>query len=420
MKRKMVPTSPKAESDKEALEEQALEKIYKEDLQEIRKPSKQVNLLLVWIVAIILALVAGAGGFVLFNLYGDRLPQTAQFLPANRNEKEVIVREVVTANEEVIALDDVIIAMDPVTVLLFPKELTNKGSLSEIYTDFDRRGMGVILTSDGWAVAPTSAFQNVDYVAVTSDGAVYNIQTRVDDTATGVTYFQFDAKNLSVVKLLTGESPAKNGLNVWVAEKNPSQSHVSLTPATLGSADFSVLASDADYLRSTEEFSWGYGVDYQPAKDILGAPVVGDDNTVLGLMDRVVSQDGVQWFVRNALDWQTVTTDVLTNKGVNRPNLGVRYLDLSESIGINPRADGKRSGAYLQNDTATKTQAVKPGSPASDAELKAGDIITKINDIELNADNNLTQLVQEKNPGDEVSLTVLRGKAELTVRVTLE
>ncbi len=185
----MVPTSPKAENDKESLEEQALEKIYKEDLQEIRKPLKQVNVVLLWVITIILGAIAGAGGFVLFNLYGDRLPQTAQFLPVNQGEKEVIVREVVTTNEEAIALDEVINALDPVTVLLFPKELTNKGSLSEIYTDFDRRGMGVILTSDGWAVAPTSAFQDVDYVAVTHDGSVYNITSRVDDAATGVSYF---------------------------------------------------------------------------------------------------------------------------------------------------------------------------------------------------------------------------------------
>lgn len=420
MKRKMVPTSPKASQEKESLEEQALEKIYKEDLQEIRKPLKQVNVVLLWVITIILGAIAGAGGFVLFNLYGDRLPQIAQFLPANQGEKEVIVREVVTTNEEAIALDEVINALDPVTVLLFPKELTNKGSLSEIYTDFDRRGMGVILTSDGWAVAPTTAFQDVDYVAVTHDGSVYNITSRVDDTATNVTYFQFDAKNLSVVQLLTGENPAKNGLNVWVAEKNPSQTHVSLTPATLGSPDSSVLANDADYLRSTEEFSWGYGIDFQPTKDILGAPVVGGDNTVVGLMDRVVSEDGIQWFVRNALDWQSVTTDVLTGKGVNRSVLGLRYLDLSESIGVNPRADSKRAGAYLVNDTATKTQAVKPGSPAADAELKSGDIITQVNEVELTADNNLTQMVQSKNPGDEISLTVLRGKAELTVRVTLD
>ncbi len=53
------------------------------------------------------------------------------------------------------------------------------------------------------------------------------------------------------------------------------------------------------------------------------------------------------------------------------------------------------------------------------AGVKNGDIITKIDDYEVNKMSNLKRYIYQKNPGDIVSLYIKRGNKELKVDVTL-
>lgn len=58
-------------------------------------------------------------------------------------------------------------------------------------------------------------------------------------------------------------------------------------------------------------------------------------------------------------------------------------------------------------------------SPASKVNLKVGDIIEKIDDIELNKMSDLRRYIYQKNPGDKVTLTIYRNKKEYNVDITL-
>lgn len=51
--------------------------------------------------------------------------------------------------------------------------------------------------------------------------------------------------------------------------------------------------------------------------------------------------------------------------------------------------------------------------------LKTGDIITKIDDVELNKMNDLRKYIYTKNPKDTVNLTVIRNNKETIISVTL-
>jgi putative serine protease PepD len=64
-------------------------------------------------------------------------------------------------------------------------------------------------------------------------------------------------------------------------------------------------------------------------------------------------------------------------------------------------------------------RAVTPGSPAQEAGLQAGDVVTSFDGQEIAGAADLTGAVSAKQPGDEVELSYVRDGDTKTVQVTL-
>ena len=82
-----------------------------------------------------------------------------------------------------------------------------------------------------------------------------------------------------------------------------------------------------------------------------------------------------------------------------------------------------RSTAAASADSAVGTGAqvvtVQDGSPAADAGLAAGDVITAVGDRAITSSTELTAAIRNSQPGAAVTLTVRRGTGSSTVDVTL-
>lgn len=68
---------------------------------------------------------------------------------------------------------------------------------------------------------------------------------------------------------------------------------------------------------------------------------------------------------------------------------------------------------------AARVQDVDPDSPAEKAGLKVGDIITAVGSTKLDADHALGVLIQARQPGEKVDLSVTRGSQTMIVTVEL-
>ncbi len=70
-----------------------------------------------------------------------------------------------------------------------------------------------------------------------------------------------------------------------------------------------------------------------------------------------------------------------------------------------------QKGIYVAQTTSN--------GPADNTELKNGDIITSIDNIELNTMNDLREYIYTKKPNDEVNLKIIRGKINKEFNIVL-
>ena len=134
---------------------------------------------------------------------------------------------------------------------------------------------------------------------------------------------------------------------------------------------------------------------------------------VIGVTNAKYSSSGAEASIDNigfAIPINSVRgiVESIIEKGyVSKPYLGVAVMDVSESYQIY----GLPAGAAIQS--------VEKDSPAEDAGLKIGDIITKAGDAEISGASDLTDVISRKQPGDVLELTVYRRGQTLTVTVTV-
>jgi putative serine protease PepD len=85
-------------------------------------------------------------------------------------------------------------------------------------------------------------------------------------------------------------------------------------------------------------------------------------------------------------------------------------------IGVENAATG--SGTTIAD--GARIQKVDTGSAAENAGLKAGDVITKVDNHLITSSDSLVATIRSYRPGDSVSVTYTRGGSSHTVQVTLD
>ncbi|SDM48132.1 putative serine protease PepD [Geodermatophilus siccatus] len=89
----------------------------------------------------------------------------------------------------------------------------------------------------------------------------------------------------------------------------------------------------------------------------------------------------------------------------------ITYLGVSAQTAADPQQREIGTGAQLVQ--------VQPGTPAADAGLQAGDLVTAVGDRVVTTSTELTAAVRSAAPGDQVTLTVRRGQDTPQIQVTL-
>ena len=134
-----------------------------------------------------------------------------------------------------------------------------------------------------------------------------------------------------------------------------------------------------------------------------GGPLLDLEGEVIGVNSQIESESGGNVGIGFAVPSNTVgkiADALITDGSVEHAYLGVALED----------TDGAE-GATLAE--------VRTGTPAAGAGLQQGDVVTELDGETVDSADELRSLIDSKQPGDKVALTITRDGSTRTVHVTL-
>jgi len=359
------------------------------------------------LIATIFGLLSGAAGTLLTDLYvsdGSSFSFNRElnlsdygYLSPNlviRDPKKVVVNQDVKTDETIRSLKASLLGVF----------LKNEEKNSFYYLD-QPFALALAATSDGWVMAAwpeelskTELDKITDnFLVIDGNRKIYEIDRAVfdlDKTGAFVFLHLRNASGLNVRRLVPDEE-IKSGQSLLLA-----------LPGNMFSLNFLSSKNQNDVLLSSDKYSKKLSLSYEtPSKPLFIFNLSGE---IIGAVDYKGRQ-----LASPALDayWRSL----LKKNVLSRPYLGLNYLDLSNVVS---NQNQLAKGAELR--ASDLVPAIIKNSPADKAGLKAGDIITRINSQEINADNDLAVILSSYSPGDSIILDYLRQGNNLQVEIILD
>jgi len=257
----------------------------------------------------------------------------------------------------------------------------------------------VNLTSDGVFVTAGNVFNtSIDnFKVVLDDGRTAKIISNIFDPQTGLTFFKADLNGVPTAAL--GNSKNLNsGEKILFLAHSISGHNVNflLSFVSRAQTDFAGQILDSD--RPT----WSFNVQNIP-QQTPGLTAVNLKGEVVGLWtgSNVISSDILR----------QISNIYFSNAGhLPHPSFGFSYKTITAT-----------ESKILNLPEGVQVVDVSKASPAQTAGLQNGDIITSVNNDQVNESGPLIEILFKYKPDDQVKFKVTRGKnnLELTLKVGL-
>ncbi|MGY1747472.1 S1C family serine protease [Blastococcus sp. SYSU D00695] len=278
-------------------------------------------------------------------------------------------------------------------------------------------GSGVVLTDDGYVVTNNHVVtldSSTDGAAVqvrTSDGTLYDATVVGTDPTSDLAVIKLDgARDLTPAHFADSEKVQVGDLAVAIGaplglSDTVTDGIISATDRAVATGSTQDDATVIDALQTDAAINPGNS----------GGALVNAAGEVIGINSAIA----------------TVASGAPGSSGQSG-NIGVGFAipsNTAQRIAEEIIAKGSADTAYLgvsartagEGEVGTGAQVVQvqPGSPAADAGLTAGDVVTAVGDRPITSSTELTAAVRSHAPGEKVALTVQRSGQASTVDVTL-
>lgn len=274
-------------------------------------------------------------------------------------------------------------------------------------------GTGFIVTENGYIVSNahvTGEKYSKCYVTL-ENGMTYDGKVEWSDTNLDLSILKIEAKNLPYVNL--GDSGKIRVGETVYAIGNPIGYEFRRT-VTSG-----IISAKNRTIKIEEKDKSSYMTDLIQTDATInpgnsGGPLIYPNGEVIGINTvKISSAEGIGFAIPINIIKHII--DSFTTTGT------------FEEATIGMYAYDKEVIPYLRGNSITNSnfekgiyvaQITKNG-PADNTELKETDIITSIDNKELNTMNDLREYIYSKKPGDEVTLKIVRGKINKEIKITL-
>jgi serine protease Do/serine protease DegQ len=274
-------------------------------------------------------------------------------------------------------------------------------------------GSGVILSEDGYIVTNCHVVQvqqgrPADEIRVRLSDDVEYLATLVGlDSKTDVAVLKIEPVEPLPIVTIADSSKLRVG-DIVFAIGNPLD--VGLT-ATCGIV--SALGRDSSGILGPDAYENFIQTDASVNLGNSGGALIDAAGRLIGINTAIVSGSGGSIGIGFAIPSNmvlNVVENLIETGEVPRGLLGLKpvnlTMELADAFGL-----GSTRGALVNQ--------VVEGSPAEDGGIRHGDIITKVDDVEIESAQQLRLVVSQMRPGRKVAVTLFRQHETLTVPVVL-
>lgn len=273
--------------------------------------------------------------------------------------------------------------------------------VSNIGTGFIVDPNGIIITNQH-VVSDTTA----SYKVITSDGKEYEVIEILRDDSNDIALLKIDAKSLKALGL--GDSEKLVAGQTVIAIGTPLGEYAgSVTTGVISGLNRSVTTSSGWFGSTTKVYENVIQTDAAVNSGNSGGPLINTEGNVIGInFATTANADNISF----ALPINTVKQrleEYRTYGKFIKPYIGISYQMISEYQAM-----------FYENVVAgALVMSVDPDGPAANADVKRGEIITKVNGESVG--QAFSYIVQSFKVGEEIELEIWKDGETRNVKVTL-
>ena len=269
-------------------------------------------------------------------------------------------------------------------------------------------GSGVIISANGYIVTNNHVIAQGDRLEVTLyDNRSYDATVIGTDPSTDLALIHIQADKLPYIQLSNSDEVR---VGEWVlAVGNPFN-----LASTVTAGIVSAIGRDLEIIRDQSAIESFIQTDAAVNPGNSGGALVNLKGELVGVNTAIASPTGAYAgyaFAVPANVVQKVISDLKEYGAVQRGFMGISHV-------IN--VDGKVADQFgLEVTEGVMVQSLHPKGAAQIAGLKEKDVIIKLDGIAIKSDARLREVLARKRPGDHVAATILRGKQQKELRISL-
>jgi serine protease Do len=148
-----------------------------------------------------------------------------------------------------------------------------------------------------------------------------------------------------------------------------------------------------------------------------GGPLLNLKGEVIGINSAVVTGAQSIGFSVPINQAKRAIEQVKASGKIIYPFIGIRYVLVNENVKEEKKLSVDYGALVLPSSSGEK--AVEPGSAAEKAGIKEGDIVLEFGGEKITVDNSLSDIILKYNPGDKVTMKILRTDKEQDIFIIL-